>query len=262
MSLSFLFHLGVQDPGFLLGGPLRGDQRLEPQGVMGSNELAWPTQCRLVVRGLPPGVSVKEFHTRVDSSKFCSVLLENRRYTSKVDSDTDTWSCEFVFNPLLLRDMHPDLMALPELPLYNGYEFGSPPAYVMLLCWRHVPFLYRLHAPFHNSVVGPGPGDVTADLSLLGCVSHFCQRRLEMYRQRFHVLVEAQQRRVEEREERLRFYDEYITLWRRDPELTLEWWAFCSPLFSSSFLHFSFSAFLSFSRAFSLLHSSLCLVFI
>ena len=141
----------------------------------------WPTRCRVTVRGLPPGVSAKEFYTKLDASVFCRVLMDGTPQKTHMDRQRDTWACELEFNVAPLMWMDPRLMALPEVPMYSALEFGTPTAYLILLCWRHVPFLFHLHPSFHHAVVGPGPGDVTHFARLMDCVTSFCERRLEMY---------------------------------------------------------------------------------
>ena len=209
----------------------------------------WPTTCRVTVRGLPPGVSAKEFYAKLDASVFCRVLMDGRHHDTHIDHERDTWTCELTFNVAPLQWMDLRLMELPEVPMYNPLEFGTPSAYLVLLCWRHVPFLYHLHPSFHHAMVGPGQDQITPFACLFDCVISFCERRLGMYRERHARLVAQREEEVAAQELRVRFYEYMQVLWEEDKSLLRSW---CFFLFLA-FFH-SFSSFLSF---FSFLASSL-----
>ena len=183
----------------------------------------WPTRCRVTVRGLPPGVSAKEFYTKLDASVFCRVLMDGTPQKTHMDRQRDTWACELEFNVAPLMWMDPRLMALPEVPMYSALEFGTPTAYLILLCWRHVPFLFHLHSSFHHAVVGPGPGDVTHFARLADCVTSFCERRLDMYRERQQRLVVQREEEVANHQLRVRFYEYMQVLWQEDKDLLMDW---------------------------------------
>ena len=195
----------------------------------------WPTRCRVTVRGLPPGVSAKEFYTKLDASVFCRVLMDGRHHDTHIDHERDTWTCELTFNVAPLQWMDLRLMELPEVPMYNPLEFGTPSAYLVLLCWRHVPFLFHLHPSFHHAMVGPGPDQITPFTSLYDCVISFCERRLGMYRERHARLVAQREEEVAAQELRVRFYEYMQVLWEEDKSLLRSWSVFSFFLLLSLF---------------------------
>lgn len=231
------------------------------EGVrLGEEPLPWPQQCVVTVRGLPPGVSAKEFYTRLDASPFCAALLRGRRPATRIDAEHDAWSCTLELDTAPLRDQHSSVAGM--VPMYSSLEYGSPSLYLILLCWRHIPYLYHIHPPFHGAFVGPGPEDISAgrDATLFSCVERFCQHRLEVYLRRAAGEADACRGRIQRAQDKVTFFRTFQELYEQDPLAMQDWFTLFSLLFLNSLFHPLISPFfLFFFLLFSFFSSCVCL---
>ena len=209
------------------------DIRLVKGVRLGEEPLPWPQQCVVTVRGLPPGVSAKEFYTRLDASPFCAALLRGRRPATRIDAEHDAWSCTLELDTAPLRDQHSSVAGM--VPMYSSLEYGSPSLYLILLCWRHIPYLYHIHPPFHGAFVGPGPEDISAgrDATLFSCVERFCQHRLEVYLRRAAGEADACRGRIQRAQDKVTFFRTFQALYEQDPLAMQDWFPLFFFLFSS-----------------------------
>ena len=182
------------------------DKLRDPPDLAADTE-PWPRQATVTVEGLPHGVTMQDFAEAVDRSPFCRALLAGRSAHSTLDRQRDRWTCTLTLQVANMQRRELVHRRIPGLPAYSPLAYGSPTAYLILMCWRHIPYLHHLYPSMRYTMVGPGLGDVSVDVTLREGLREYCRRRLHLYRSRLEAERELAGERVREAEQRVRFHE-------------------------------------------------------